>query len=376
MPELERREARRDGPDTERPGKPAAGRGAQLLPFPKLKRPRGRPRKDTPHAPAPEDFDVIAAAIRGLGASEVVWKRAAAEQRLAMQKLRLRPTTVAVADLVAEHLNREHGYDWHSSEDWAEALGCKTRSVKRAFEEGANAGFVKRRRCGDRWHTTLPKMVSLCMHVQRQLDADQGDQKTQSRGTGKSLKGDKKSGGRGTDNHLQGDRKIRRGTRNSAGGPENRGGLWTTSEQGDQKGISGGPNSPPAGPPPPSPPITPSTPTPSNPGNNQISALARADGFSKPDLASAAPRPEPRYDHALPLASRIHTWPFGPPAAEADLALYRRMRRLAKGWDCEVLKGQFVEWMTGRTAGRPAPNDALEAFLGWLASTAARRQPA
>jgi hypothetical protein len=81
---------------------------------------------------------------------------------------------------------------------------------------------------------------------------------------------------------------------------------------------------------------------------------------------------EPRYNRALPLASRITTWPYSRPEGEEDGDLYDRMKRLAKGWDRNALKGEFCTWMEGKAP----PNDAMKAFLGWLESTAQRRRPA
>jgi hypothetical protein len=318
----------------------------QLLPFPTLKRPRGRPRKDRTPCPAPESFDVIANAIVGLNASEHVWRRAATQQRLAMQQRRLRPTTIAVMDFVTEHINRTdgHGYDWHEEAEIAEILGVEKRSVKRAFHEAGDTGFAKRRRHGNRWDTTLPQMIGLCTDVRRQLDAEQPRKE-------------------GTRKGARGDQKIRGGTRKSAGGPEN---GFPQGQQGTKKAEAGdqkGKNQPL---PPSSPPYPPSIPHPANPKNNPISALPRAmseSGFQGLPIV----RPEPRFDRSLALPQRINTWPLGLPQEAEAAKLYARMRRLAKGWDCEALKQRFCNWMEAK----PAPNDAMEAFIGWVGKYAA-----
>ena len=104
---------------------------------------------------------------------------------------------------------------------------------------------------------------------------------------------------------------------------------------------------------------------------------AKVGGLIKDLAQKLKAQGQPRYDKTLPLEQRITTWSLNRPSAEdrKDSDLYHQMMRAARNaagdvLDLEGLRAQFCKWMNGK----PPPEDAQAAWVGWLESTAPRRQ--
>jgi len=95
---------------------------------------RGRRRKPALILrPCSESFDVVAGGVIALAAQTGSW--AAPKERLRSQADREKafaPATPKVLGYLLEHINRAHGFDWHSAKTIADELGLTIRTVERA----------------------------------------------------------------------------------------------------------------------------------------------------------------------------------------------------------------------------------------------------
>ncbi len=166
------------------------------------RQPRGRPRKpEAPPQPCTEAFDTISGEIVAIAQSKSLWP--AAKERVRTKAAcdpRLTPTSFKVVTFLLDHVNRKCGYDWHGSVAIAEALGLSKKSVKRAFQQLANAGYIKRAyeirggtQASQFWKTTLPALVDAAREIQQERRAKsaekEGPRKPQRRGPVNSKEG-------------------------------------------------------------------------------------------------------------------------------------------------------------------------------------------
>jgi hypothetical protein len=355
-------------PDGDAVSQPKRG---QLVMFQPPKR-RGRPRKPVADTPPTTKFEHTCAAIVGLAAGRD-WPMLK-ERVLATARTDRRLSNAGKVTLghLLEVINRNEGYDWRGMEEHAKACAQSVPTAERAFRRLRLAGYIDRSiaiitgkgRANKSGLTTIPALVEAAVML----------------GQERSRKAKEAAADASADGPVT---KIPMDPSNNCDGPitkmpmvpsENCDGP-ISSDAMDPSFLTNGP-------------IKSDGQT--LIGNLYIEPSARQrarDDFQKPVLAEAAqpvrssvPLPSPaakrvpRFDKTLPLAQRIETWSLGEPADAKDAALYRRMRRFAKGWDCEVLKAQYVTWIVD--AKKTVPDDPLLAFIGWIDSTAQNRKAA
>ncbi len=160
-----------------------------------LPRRKGRPPKPAlPPRKSERDaahFQAVAQAISGLALNRRLWNPA--RQRVRSQAdrdRRLRPGTAKVLGFFLDCVNRERGYDWHSSASIAADLGISYRTVETAFDELERCDYIARRSRGvagagkatRQWHTTIPALVNAAQEIIDERDAKTQDGPTRKEG--------------------------------------------------------------------------------------------------------------------------------------------------------------------------------------------------
>lgn len=126
-------------------------------------------------SPVPEDFDVIAAAIRAIPEDKhapegTLGRRAAVEaaRTVINRDSRMTKTACTIASKILDTLNPTQGRDWHGVGFYARECGVARRTAERAFARLEDGGHILRRRRGktaagdwETTETTLPTLARL-----------------------------------------------------------------------------------------------------------------------------------------------------------------------------------------------------------------------
>lgn len=141
---------------------------------------RGRPKRAAQtRRPCADTFDTVRVAVIGLAQRASLWNRVKDWAHLvAARDKALSPTSRSVLTFFLTHVNREHGYDWHSAAAIARDLSLSPNSVNRAFGELAAGGYILREEVAVRgthasrqWRTTVPVLVEVAGNIAAEREA-------------------------------------------------------------------------------------------------------------------------------------------------------------------------------------------------------------